>query len=324
MKSAGVLLLLGVALSTFSAVAPAAQTYPARPIRFIVPFPPGGNVDLIARIIGHKLSDVLGKQVVIDNRVGAAGIIGTEMAAKAPSDGYTMLMGSIGALSINPSYYKKLPYDTLRSFAPVTLVATTPNILVVYPSLPANSVQELIALARARPGQFNFASGGTGGSAHLAAELLKTMAGINIVHIPYKGIPQGITDLIAGRVQIMTPPMPAIVPHIKSGQLKALAVSSVKRNSAMPELPTIAEAGVPGYQADAWYGVLVPAGTAKPIIAKLNAEISRLLILPDISTYLTNQGAQVSTTTPEQFAAFIKDEIAKWAYVIKSAGIQVE
>lgn len=311
-------------LWVFSAVAAAAQAYPARPIRFIVPFPPGGNVDLLARMIGQKLSDAFGKQIVIDNRPGAAGIIGTEMAAKAPSDGYTMLMGSIGALSINPSYYKKLPYDTLRSFAPVTLVATTPNIVVVHPSLPANSVGELIALAKGKPGQLNFASGGMGGSAHLAAELLKTMAGIDIVHVPYKGIPQAITDLLAGQVQIMTPPMPATVPHIKTGKLRALAVSSAKRNTAMPELPTVAEAGVPGYEADAWYGVLVPAGTPKLLIAKLNTEISRLLVVPEVSSYLASQGAEVSTTTPEQFATFIENEISKWAHVIKSAGIRVE
>lgn len=317
-------LIVGAGLSGLNSLPAAQSDYPNKPIRFIVPFPPGGNVDLMARAIGQKLSENFSQQIVIDNRPGAAGIIGTEMAAKAPANGYTMLMGSIGALSINPSIYRKLPYDPVKSFSPVTLATVTPNLLVVHPLLPVNSVKELIALARSKPGQLNFASGGTGTGNHLTMELFNAMAGIRVVHVPYKGAPLAITDLIAGQVQIMTPPMPATVPHIKAGRLKALAVTSAKRNKAVPELPTVAEAGVPGYDADSWYGVLVPAGTPKTIIDKLHAEIITILTTPEVATYLANQGAEVSTTTPAQFGSFIKTEVAKWAKVVRISGIRLE
>src|ERR1043166_5619181 len=259
-------MLIAVALAIGSA---AAQQYPSRPIRLIVPFTPGGTTDILSRTVGQKMTQALGAQVVIDNRPGAAGNIAMEIAAKAKADGYTLVMGHIGTLAVNPALYAKLPYDPLRDFAPVTLVAMVPSILVVHPSLPVTSVKDLIALAKARPGQLKYGSTGTGGAVYLAVEYFKLLAGVDILEIPYKGAAPLTTDLISGEVSITITGIPAALPHVKSGRLRALAASLSRRSAAVPELPTIAEAGLPGYDATSWYGVVAPAGTPSEIIAKL-------------------------------------------------------
>jgi tripartite-type tricarboxylate transporter receptor subunit TctC len=297
-----------------------AQPYPAKPIRIIVPFTPGGSTDIIARVVAQKLSEGIGVQVLIDNRPGAGGVIGVELAAKAPPDGYTLVMGHIGTFGVNPSLYKKLPYDPIRDFAPITLVAMVSNLLVVHPSLPVKSVKDLIALAKSRPGQLNYGSSGPGGTPHLAVEYLKLMAGLDIVQIPYKGAAPMVVDLIGGHLALTITGMPPLLPHVKSGKLRALAVASARRTPLLPDLPTIAEAALPGYEATSWYGVLAPAATPKEILAKLNAEIIKGVGRPDAAERLAGEGADPATGTPEQFAALIRSEIVRWAKVIKAAG----
>ena len=312
-----------VALTLFGAAAGAQQIYPNKPVRFVVGYPPGGATDIIARTIAQKLTDGLGQQVLVDNRPGAGGIIGSEIVAKATPDGHTIVLVTTSH-GVNPSLYGKLPYDTLTSFAPVIHVASLQLVLVVNPSLPAKSVKDLIALAKAKPGQLNFASSGSGQSLHLAGELLKTMAGIDIVHIPYKGSAPARTDLLGGQVQMMFESMIGVLPFVQSGKLRALAVSGAKRSPAAPNIPTMAEAGVPGYQASGWVGVLAPAATPKPIIIRLNSEIDKVLKLPEVADRLSNSGAEPAGGTPEQFAAFIRAEIAKWTRVVKLSGARVE
>src|SRR3990172_7588234 len=294
-----------------------AQIYPARPIRLIVAFPPGGGADIVARIMGQKVGESVKQQIVIDNRPGAGGIIATEITAKAAPDGYTLFMHAITNHTISASLYKKLPYDSVKDFAAVILVASAPIVLVANPSLPANSVTELIALARARPGQINFASSGSGGTTHLAGELLKFMANINLTHVPYKGGPLAMTDVISGQMQLLFFSLPGALPQIKAGRVKAIAVTSTKRSTAAPEIPTVAESGVAGYEAANWNGMLAPAATPKPIVGKLNAEMLRGLRSTDVIDAISRQGADPRGGTPEEFEGYLKSEIAKWTKVIR-------
>jgi tripartite-type tricarboxylate transporter receptor subunit TctC len=300
-----------------------AQTpYPSKPVRFIVPSAAGGGTDIIARAVAQKLSEALGQQFVVDNRPGAGQMIGIELVAKSPADGYTILMAA-STLAINSIMYKKVPYDPVRDFAPITQAASLPNILVVHPSLPVKSVAELVEYARRRPGKLNFASAGIGTSPQMSIELLKSMTGIDMVHIPYKGTTPGVVDLLAGQVSVMAPNLLTALPHIKAGKLRALAVTSAKRTGALPEVPTIAET-LPGYESAQWYGVLAPAGTSRDIVARLHAEIVRALKHSDVKDRLAADGAEPVGSSPEEFAAFIKSEIDKWTRVARAAGIHPE
>jgi len=316
--------LLGLTvLALFCAAAPA-QDYPAKTIRFIAPNLPGGPTDILARLIGQKLAESMGQPVVIENRAGAGGNIGTEVAAKAPPDGYTLVTGNNATFGANVSLYKQLGFDPLRDFAPIVLVATQPNILVVHPTLPVTSVKQLIALAKSRPGELNYAGSGMGAAAHLAAELFKSMAGVNIVHIPYKSAGPALVDLIAGQCQLMFATSLSVLPHIKTEKLRALAVTTSKRSRLMPELPTISEAGLPGFEAMTWHGVLTTGGTPPAIVSKLNTEINRALQQPDVRERLGALGAEIIGGTPKEFADHIQREIPKWAKVIKDAGVRLE
>jgi tripartite-type tricarboxylate transporter receptor subunit TctC len=302
-----------------------AQSYPSKPIRLVVPYPPGGPLDIMARALGQKLTEAWSQPVVVDNRAGAGGNIGADLVAKSPADGYTLLMGAVATHAINPSLYGKIPYDPVKDFAPVALVAQVPNILVVNPSVPARSVRELIELARARPGYLNFGSGSTGSTGHLAGELFNTMAGVKMVHIPYKGAAPATTDLLAGQVQLMFDNLASALPNVKAGKLRALAVTTLARSPAMPELPTIAESGLPGFDLTTWFGIMAPAGTPPEIVVKLNAEIVRALNAKDMRERLEKMGAEPpANNTPENFAAFIRTEAAKYAKVVKDSGAKVE
>jgi len=300
----------------------AAQDYPTKPIRMIVGFAPGGGTDATARPIALKLGDLLGQQVIVDNRPGAGGNIATDIVAKSNPDGYTVLMGTIAALSINPSLYSKLPFDPDKDFAPVTQAVDSTNVLSLHPSVPASSVKELIALAKTK--SLSFGSSGVGGTGHLAGELFNVMAGTKLVHIPYKGGGPAMIDLVGGQVQVVFATGASAVPQIRSGKIKGLAVTTLKRSALMPELPTIAESGLAGYDANNWYGVLVPAKTPRAIVTRLNKEIVKVLNMPDVKTILFNQGLDAAPTTPEAFGAYIKSERVKWAKVIKAAGIKAE
>jgi tripartite-type tricarboxylate transporter receptor subunit TctC len=314
------LFTLGMAV----AFAANAQTYPSKPIRFVSPYPPGGANDILARIVGQKLGESVGQQIVIENRAGATGNIGAEVVAKAAPDGYTILMGQASNLTINVSLMSKMPYDPVRDFAPVTLVATTPNLLVVHPSLPVRTVKDLVVLARAKPGSINYASSGSGSAGHLAAELFKRVAHIDMVHIPYKGAAPALTDVVAGQAQLyFTSPISA-QPFVKAGRLRMVAVTSLKRSPSMPDIPTVAESGYPDFDVVSWWGILTPAGVPKDIIARLHTEIVKVLALPEIKAKFADQGADVASDTPEQFAAYIKTEIAKWARLIKELGVKSE
>jgi len=313
---------LALALACTGAIA---QSYPTRPIRLVVPYPPGGPLDIMARAIGQKLTEAWNQPVVVDNRAGAGGNIGADLVAKSRADGYTLLMGAVATHAINPSLYSKMPYDPVKDFAPVALVAQVPNILVVNPAVPANTVRELIELARARPGYLNFASGSTGSTGHLAGELFNTMAGVKMVHIPYKGAAPAMADLLAGQVQLMFDNLASALPHVKAGKLRALAVTTLARSPAMPDLPTIAESGLPGFDLTTWFGLMVPAGTPPEIVAKLNAEVVRALNAKDMRERLEKMGAEPpANNTPEHFAAFIRAEAAKYARVVKESGAKVD
>ncbi len=300
-----------------------AQAYPVKPIRFIVPFPAGGIADVFARVIGGKLNDAWGQTVVVENRTGAGGNIGAEAVAKSPPDGYTILMGSIGTHAVNVSLFKRLPYDPVKDFAPIALVLEADGLLVLHPSVPARSVKELIALAKGRPAQIAYASAGNGTAGHLAGELFKTMAQVDMVHIPYKGNVPAITDLIGGQTSLLFATMPTVLPQVQAGRLKALAVTGAQRSPAAPELPTIAEA-LPGFEVTNWIGVFAPAGTPREAVTKLNGEVLRVMQASDIQARLTTEGAKSSAKTPEEFGAFVRSEIAKWAKVIQQAGIRVD
>lgn len=299
-------------------------TYPSKPIRFIVPYVPGGAADIVGRAVAQRFSERFGVPVIVDNRAGAGGNLGTELAAKSTPDGHTILMGNVGPLSISVSLYKKLPYNPLTDLAPVSLMVIYPNVLVVHPGVAAKSVSELVTLAKARPKQLAYASAGTGSSTHLAAELLKSMAGIDMVHIPYKGGGQAVVDVMAGQVQLYFSSMLGALPHVKSGKLRALGVTSAKRSRATPDLPTIAESGFPGYEAVNWLGLLAPARTPAAIIARLNGEIVKIFSQPDVEERLAAQGGEAQTNTPAQFAEHIQSEIRKWSRVIKVSGMQSE
>jgi tripartite-type tricarboxylate transporter receptor subunit TctC len=301
-----------------------APAYPSRPIRLVVPFPPGGATDILARDVAQKLTEAWGQSVVVDNRPGAGGNIGSELVAKAPPDGYTLLMGTVGTHAINASLYAKMPYDHIRDFAPVILVAGVPNVLVVNPALPVNTVAELIAYAKANPGKLNFASSGNGTSIHLSGELFKVMAGVQMTHVPYKGSAPAVADLISGQVQLMFDNLPPSLPQIKAGKLRALAVTSSTRAPALPDVPTMAEAGLPGFEASSWFGVLAPAGTPPAIVAKLNAEIARWLATPEAKERLSKQGADAAGGSPEDFVKHIAAETTKWAKVVKDSGAKVD
>lgn len=315
--------LAGICFAVSTAHALAQQGYPARPVRLIVPSSPGGGTDITARLIAPKLSEYLGQQVVVENRPGAGTMIGGEAAARAAPDGYTLLMG-ISTLAINPAIYKKVPYDALRDFVPISQAVSLSNILVTHPSLPPRNVRELIAFARARPGQINYASAGVGTSPHLSMALFLSMTGLKMEHVPYKGSGPGVIDLVAGHVPVMMPNMLSALPHIKAGRLRAHGVTGVKRASGAPEIPTIAEAGVPGYEAVQWYGVLAPAGTSREIVAKLHGAVVRAVQNADVKARFLADGADPVGSSPEEFAAYIRAETAKWAKVVKDAGIRQE
>jgi tripartite-type tricarboxylate transporter receptor subunit TctC len=297
--------------------------YPNRPLRFILPFPPGGGTDTLARIVSQKLGENLGQTIVLDNRPGAGANIGAEIGAHSVPDGYTLTMGNV-AHAINMTLYAKPGYDLITDFAPITLLASTPNILVVHPSVAAKSVQELIALAKANPGKLNYASSGSGSSAHLAAELFKSMAGVNLTHVPYKGGGPAVTSLVGGETVVGFATAPSVLQQIKSGRLRGLAVTTSKRTAAMPELPTIAESGVPNYDASTWYGALAPAKTAASIITRLHAEFVKIMKSTDILDRIAVLGYEASTDTPQEFAEYIKSEIAKWGKVVKATGIRAD
>ncbi len=310
----GLLVLAGTAF---------AQPYPSKPVRLIVPFPAGGPADAVSRIMGPRLADNLGQQVVIDNRVGGNGNTGAEITAKAPADGYTLMM-VVSSFVTNPALYPNLPFDPLKDFTPVSLLTSAPLVLVVHPSLPVKSVRELIALAKARPGELNYAAAGNGAGGHLAMELFKGMAGINMVTIIYKGGAQAVTDVIGGQVQLTVNNPIVVLPHVKSGRLRALAVTSAQRLAAAPELPTIAESGVPGFDASLWYGVVTPLGLPPPLVGRLNAELLKSLQHPDTRERLALDGVRIIGSTPEQFGEHLRHESAKWTKVVRDARIKLE
>ncbi len=299
-------------------------SYPTRPIHIIVPFTPGGSTDILARAIGIELTKAWGQPVIIDNVAGAGGSVGADRAARAAPDGYTLLMGHIGTLAVNPSLYPALPYDPVKSFAPVAWVARVPNVLVVHPSVKATSVKELVALAKANPGKLNYGSGGNGSAANLATEYFKLQTGASILHIPYRGTVPAITDLMGGQIQVLFTGAPAVLGQIKNGQLRALAVSSPTRLAALPDLPTVAESGYKGFEADQWYGVVTPTGTPRDIVNKLNAQINQSLAAPELKARLNNEGAIAMPTTPEVFGQLIMREIARWKPVIQSGRVKAD
>jgi tripartite-type tricarboxylate transporter receptor subunit TctC len=301
-----------------------AQTYPARPIRIIVPYPPGGTSDILARSLGEKLTGALGQPVLVENKPGANGNVGADFVAKSAPDGYTLLLADIGALAISPSVYSTLPFDPVRDFAPVTMVAYSPHILVVNPAVAANSMQELVTLAKARPGKINFAISGVGGAPHLAGVEFAQRTGVKWEYIPYKGGAQAIADVAGGQADVTLNGMLATYPLVKGGRLKLLAVSSARRMSAIPDVPTIAESGLPGFETGSWQGVVAPAGTPPDVVARLNAEIGRILAAPEMRDKLGNQGAEVRINSPDEFATFIRAEKTRWAKVVKEADIKVE
>jgi tripartite-type tricarboxylate transporter receptor subunit TctC len=299
-----------------------AQTYPSKPIRMMVPFPAGGGSDTMGRAIGQKLAERMGQGVVIENRPGAGGSIGADVVAKAAPDGYTILLGSTSELVQYPNVNPKIPYDPLRDFAPITLVGTVPLVLVVHPSLPVKSVKDLVALAKARPGEINFGSAGNGSTTHLAVDLFILMTGARMTHVPYKGSPQAVTDLVAGNVQLGIPTMPAALAFIKAGRVKALGVSSGKRTPVLPDVPTMREAGITEYETDLWTGILAPAGTPAAVLSRLHAEIVRAVGLAEVKEVLGRQGAVPASSTPQEFSAYMRAELAKWARVVKEAKVR--
>lgn len=309
-----------------AALAPSshAQGYPSKPIRIVVPYPAGGTSDILARSIGQKLSESLSQPVVVENKPGANGNVGAEFVARSAPDGYTLLLADIGALAISPSVYPKLPFDPAKDFAPVTMVAYSPHILVVHPSVPAGSVKELVALAKAKPGKLNFAISGVGGAPHLAGVDFALRTGVDWAYIPYKGGSQAIADVAGGQADVTLNGMLATYPLVQGGKLKLLAVSSAKRMSAIPDVPTIAESGLPGFETGSWQGVVAPAGTPRDVVTKLNSEIGRIVTTPEMRDKLGVQGADVRTNTSDEFTTFIKSEMSKWAKVVKDANVKLD
>jgi tripartite-type tricarboxylate transporter receptor subunit TctC len=300
------------------------QPYPTRPLRIVMSFPAGGPTDILGRLLAQKLIESWGENVLIDNRPGGAGVIGAMAAVKSPPDGYTMYLGGIASMAIAPAVQKDLPYEPLRDFAPVTMTTISPLLLMTHPSLPAKTVGEFVALAKARPGQINYASSGPGGSGHLAGELFQSMTRVKLVHIPYRGAPPALNDLVAGHVQVMFGTMLASVPSVRNGKLRALAVTGPRRSNAVPEVPTFAEAGLPGYDASSWNGIQVPAATPRAIVSRLNAELVRVLRIPNVLDRLAADGPIPVGNTPEEYTAFIKAEQVKWARIVREANIRIE
>lgn len=318
------LLLAMLAFVPVAAHAAAAGAYPERPIRLVVPFPASGGVDVTARILAKEMSEKIGQQVVVDNRPGASGIVGSEIVANATPDGYTLLMGNVATHAVNVNLHKKLSYDPLKSFEPVSRVAEVPEILLVHPSVPATSVKELIALAKSKPGALTYGSAGNGTPPHLAAELFKLMANVNIVHVPYKGTPPAMTDLMGGQLTMIFSNILSALPLVNGGKVKALGVTSIKRSRVAPTIPTIAESGLPGFQENSWYGVLAPAGTPPAIISTLNKAIVQALKSPALLDTLTKQGAEVSASSPAEFREFIRAEIERYAKIVKASGLRID
>ena len=300
------------------------QAYPNRPIRAVVPLAPGGGTDTVARLVAAKLSEGLGQQIVVDNRSGGGGVVGTELVAKATPDGYTMLVGSITTNAVNPALYKKLPYDHLRDFAGISMIGTVPNALVVHPSVPAKSMKDFLDYTKANPGKINYGSSGIGSAPHLSMELIRSMTGISMVHVPYKGAGAAVADVLGGQIQALCSSLAGLLPHIKSGRVRALGVTTARRNPQLADVPTIAESGIPGYEVTIWYALYVPAGTPKAIIARLNAETVKALNSTDLRERLTLQGLDVGSSTVDEVAAFTKSETEKWAKVVKDSGLQPE
>lgn len=314
---------LAAAVLAFVPAMAAAQAYPAKPVRWVVPFPPGGGTDLISRTITQKLGEAWGVQVIADNRPGAGGTIGLNLAAKSPADGYTIVLGQAGNMAVAPALYAKLPYDPLKDLVPVTQVVAPPLVIVAHPSFPAKDIKELIARARAKPGAITYGSPGNGLIGHLAVEMLKSMTKVDMLHIPYTGAARALTELIGGQIVIYASSMPPAMPMIKAGRLKALGVTSAKRVAVMPDVPAVSET-IPGYAAVNWYGVFVPAGTPREIVTKLNEDIVRILRQPDVRQRFASEGGEAVGDTPEQFAAFVRAEIPKWAKVVKDSGAKVD
>jgi tripartite-type tricarboxylate transporter receptor subunit TctC len=302
----------------------AVSAYPSRPVRLLIPFPPGGPNDILGRVVAQKLTEQLGQPVVIDNRGGAGGVVGAELAARAVPDGHTLMLGGTASLAINPGLQPSLPYDPIKDFAPVSLLGTAPSLLTTHPSVPVKSVKDLIALAQSKPGQLNFASAGNGTPPHLAGELFKSMTGVNMVHVAYKGGGPALTELLAGQIGIYFSGISSVLPFVKDGKLRGIAVTSAKRTAVMPDTPTVAESGLPGYEVGNWYAIVAPAATPKPIIMRLNAEIAKTLALPEIKKRFFDLAADAQASTPEELGKYNRSELAKWAKVIKSAGIKLE
>jgi tripartite-type tricarboxylate transporter receptor subunit TctC len=315
-----VLLIVALCCAAF----PALAEYPDKPVKIIVPYPPGGTTDILARVIAQRLGERLKQSFIVENRGGASGAIGTQAVAKSPADGYTLCMGTIGTHGINSALFKNLPYDAVKDFAPITIVGITPNVLTVHPSVPAKNLQELLALARAKPGTLNFGSTSPGGSPHMAGELFKTMANIDITHIPYKGAGPMLIDLVGGQIQMGFDNMPSSIGHIRSGKLRAIAVTTTKRWPGAPDVPTMAESGLPGYEVSAWFGLLAPAGTPKPVVDLLYKNISGILKQPDMVKQLFELGAEPGGNTPEAFARYIAADVEKWTRVVAATGVKVE
>ena len=314
---------IALAAATLSLGA-AAQAYPTKPITIVVPFSAGGTTDILARLVGQYLTTELGQPVVVDNKAGAGGNIGGALAAKAPADGYTLFMGTVGTHAINAALYKKMPFDPIKDFAPLSRVANVPNLLVAHPSQPFKTVPEMIAYAKANPGKINFGSPGNGASPHLSGELFKSMAKVELTHIPYKGSAPAVSDLLGNQIAIMFDNMPSVIPHVRSGKLRAIAITTAKRSPELPDVPTIAEAGVPGYEAVSWFGLFAPAATPKPVLDKLSTALSKVLANPEVQKKISAQGGETVNETPAQFAAFIRSETTKWGKVVKESGATVD
>ena len=301
-----------------------AQDFPSKPVRIVVPFAAGGGVDILTRVLAQHLGDSLRQQVVVDNRTGAGGNVGVDAVAKAAPDGYTLVMATTGTHTINPGLYAKLPFDAEKDFTPITLVASVPNLLVVNPAVPAQSVKDLVALARAQPGKLSFASFGNGTSNHLSGEMFKTTADVNVIHVPYKSATQAVTDLIGGQTSFAFVNTPLALPQVRAGKLRALAVTGGKRSAATPEYPTMSEAGVSGFVVESWYGLMAPAGTPEAVVTRLRREVLAVLAKPEVREYFAKQGADIETSTPAEFAARVKSEKARWAEVIKTSGARID
>ena len=321
---AAALAVLPIAAFAQAAATGSGQAYPSKPVRMIVPFPPGGATDIVARLLAQKLTESWGVQVLVDNRAGAGGTIGSDIAAKSPPDGYTILMGTSSTHAVAPSLYSKLAYDPVRDFAPVTLVASATILLAIHPSLPTRNVRDLIALAKKQPDALSFASSGNGGISHLVGEHFKSVAGVQMLHVPYKGDTPALIDLVSGQVHLMFGTAVSFLPYVKAGRLNALAVTNPKRSPIVPNVPTVAESGLPGFEALQWFGIFAPAGTSKDIVAKLNTDIVRAARLPDVRERMTSLGADVVGSTPGEFAAFQRADTAKWAKVVKLSGAKID